>query len=293
MGTTRLVLGGAFGLESQADSDRRLEAFAAAGGQFVESGFTYFGGKGMAAVGAWQRGHPGRLKVVMKIGHGARGVDIPLTRENIFADATAAVAALHVPALGVMVLHCDDPGRPVDEIADTLVALIDQGVAEAVGVSNWTAPRLAALVPLLLERGHLPLASYHFSLAAPDAALFPGTTLPSTPQILAVVGEYGLPLLSWSANAGGFFARTDADPTPGGGPDPFDTPLSRARRARCRELAALRGLEPATVALAWSLGHPQVWASVGPDSPAQLEQALAATALDLSPADSRWLADGA
>jgi aryl-alcohol dehydrogenase-like predicted oxidoreductase len=72
----------------------------------------------------------------------------------------------------------------------------------------------------------------------------------------------------------------------------FDTPVSRARRDRVRELAEQFGVEPATVALAFTLSRDRTWASVGPDSPGQLAQAFAADALRLTPAERAWLRGG-
>ncbi|MDR1189545.1 MAG: aldo/keto reductase, partial [Bifidobacteriaceae bacterium] len=160
----------------------------------------------------------------------------------------------------------------------------------SVGASNWTAPRLQALAEALAERGQTPLASYHHSLAEVDPALLPGSSRAADPDMLAVVGRHRLPLLCWSANAGGYFARTA--PLPNGGPDMFDTPVSRARRERVRKLAEQSGVEPATVALAFTLSRDRTWVSVGPDSPDQLAQAFAADALKLTPAERAWLRDG-
>jgi aryl-alcohol dehydrogenase-like predicted oxidoreductase len=56
--------------------------------------------------------------------------------------------------------------------------------------------------------------------------------------------------------------------------------------------AAARGVEPAALATAWVLGHPQVTAVViGPRSPSQLETALAAAELELTPQERDELAE--
>jgi aryl-alcohol dehydrogenase-like predicted oxidoreductase len=50
--------------------------------------------------------------------------------------------------------------------------------------------------------------------------------------------------------------------------------------------AADRGVEPATLAVAWVLAHPQVTAVVvGPRRPEQLATAIAATEVELTPAE--------
>jgi aryl-alcohol dehydrogenase-like predicted oxidoreductase len=69
-------------------------------------------------------------------------------------------------------------------------------------------------------------------------------------------------------------------------PEPYE-PLVRETTFRAldafREAAQERGVEPASLAIAWLLGHPDVTAVVvGPRRPAQLQAALAALELTLS-----------
>ncbi|MEU1161580.1 aldehyde dehydrogenase family protein [Streptomyces sp. NPDC005921] len=123
----------------------------------------------------------------------------------------------------------DDPARPVAELADTLVSLVEAGYVRRVGASNWRAERLSALVVELAERGHTPVASYQFSLAEPDPALL-GGSLHADRAVMDVVRENRLPLLAWSSQARGFFARDEA-PRADSRPDPYDTDGSCAPAA--------------------------------------------------------------
>ncbi|WP_084099541.1 aldo/keto reductase [Demequina sp. NBRC 110051] len=280
LGSLPLVLGGPFGVEPAADTARRIEAFAAAGGRCVETGYTYAGGRGMEALGRYLAGAPGAVDVVMKLGHGERGVDIPLSRENLRRDAEGALDSLGVEALTVLMLHCDDPERPVEEIADTLAELLDDGMAMSVGASSWEAGRLAALAEQMHARGHVLLASYHRSLAEPEASLMPGGALAARPEILDTVAAHRLPLLSWSANAGGFFGRDENDER---ADDPYDTAVSRRRREAVRTVATAIGTRPAVVALAWLLHHGRTWASIGTTSDAHWRDALDAVELSHHP----------
>ncbi|MBT0772897.1 aldo/keto reductase [Kineosporia sp. J2-2] len=289
LGSPRIVLGGAFGAEPEQLTRERLDAFHAGGGRFVETAVSYLGGRALAAVGAWLARSPGALDTVVKIGHGDRGVDLPLSPEVVGRELDRAREVLGVDTVGVAVLHNDDPARPVEEIADTVAALVSTGRAGAVGASNWPPGRLVALAGMMRERGHELLASYHRSLAVPDPARFNGSTLPGDGPLFDAVDAAGLALLSWSANAGGYFARPDEDT---GVLSPFDAPLSRQRRQRCRELAAQLGTDPSSIALAWVLARPRTWASVGPGTPDRVRQALAAARLELTAAQAIWLSNG-
>ncbi|WP_133917009.1 aldo/keto reductase [Streptomyces sp. NBC_00582] len=286
----RFVLGGPFGAEPAETTAERLAHFADAGGLLVETSHSYAGGKAEAAVGEWLRKNPGTLGVTTKIGHDTTGGDLPLSRDTVFEHVRAALANLGVETIDVLLYHCDDPARPVAELADTLVSLVEAGHVRRVGVSNWRAERLAELAAELGEHGHTPVASYQFSLAEPDPALLEGS-LHADSAVLDVVRQHRLPLMAWSSQARGHFARTGPKEH-NGKPDPYDTEDNRARRHRCRELAAQLSARPETVALAWTLHHPGVWPSIGPRTTAQIDNSLRARRLTLTEEQVRWLRDG-
>ncbi|MEU9450937.1 aldo/keto reductase [Streptomyces sp. NPDC048277] len=286
----RFVLGGPFGAEPAETTAERLAHFADAGGLLVETSHSYAGGRAEAAVGRWLRRNPGVLGVTTKVGHDPTGGDIPLSRDTVFAHVRSALENLGVEAVDVLLYHCDDPARSVAELADTLVSLTEAGHVRRVGVSNWRAERLSELAARLGERGHTPVASYQFSLAEPDPTLLAGS-LHADSAVLDVVRRHRLPLLGWSSQARGYFARSGPK-EPGDRPDPYDTEDNRARRLRCRELAERLGSRPETVALAWTLHHPGVWPSIGPRNTAQIDNSLRARRLTLTEEQVHWLRDG-
>ncbi|WP_217557802.1 aldo/keto reductase [Streptomyces sp. GbtcB6] len=286
----RFVLGGPFGSEPLADSFARLGHFTDAGGLLVETSHSYARGRAEAAVGEWLRKNPGRLGVVTKVGHDQSGHDMPLSRENVLDHVRGSLESLGVEAVDILLYHCDDPARPVAELADTLVSLVEAGYARRIGVSNWSAGRLAALAGQLAERGHTAVASYQFSLAKPDPVRL---NHPYADEVLlSVVRRHGLPLLGWSAQARGFFARPTGGVRHDGRPDPFDTEQNRARRERCGVLAEQLDSRPETVALAWTLHHQGVWPSIGPRTTEQIDRSLRARRLSLTDEQVHWLQYG-
>ncbi|MFT4084177.1 MAG: aldo/keto reductase [Nocardioides sp.] len=284
-GTGRFVLGGAFGTEPAEDSFAKLDRFAAAGGRLVETAYSYARGRGKQVVGEWLRRNPGTLGVVTKIGHDMGGRDVALTRATVLAQAGETVDVLGEPP-EVVLFHCDDPAREVEELGASLRALVEQGYAARVGVSNWCADRLAALVTDFASAGaSAPIAGYHRSLATPVAERYHGE-LPADAAVLEIVEEHRLPLFSWSAQARGFFARTGSASSSA---DPYESATNRARRERCRTLAAELGVEPGQVALAWSLACPLLWPSIGPRTLDQLADSLAAATVELTAEQRAWL----
>ncbi|MEU6198588.1 aldo/keto reductase [Streptomyces sp. NPDC047061] len=286
----RFVLGGPFGAEPAEVSAARLAHFADAGGLLVETSHSYAKGQAEVAIGPWLRQNPGTLGVATKVGHDFTGADIPLSRDTVHGHVRAALRSLGVETIDVLLYHCDDPDRPVAELADTLVSLVEAGYVRRVGASNWPAQRLSALTAELAERGHTPVASYQFSLAEPDPAHL-GGSLHADRAVLDVVGEHRLPLLAWSSQARGYFARTEPREI-NGRPDPYDTVDNRHRRRRCLELADQLGTRPETVALAWTLHHPQVWPSIGARTTEQIDRSLEARRLQLTDAQVGWLRHG-
>lgn len=285
----RIVLGGRFGEEPEPDSARRLQAFAATGGCFVDTAHSYADGRSEQVIGRWLCQHPGRLQIVSKIGHPDASGVLNLSHQKLVAETRRSAARLGVPALDVVLLHRDDPSRAVPDLVASLVTLVRDGLARSVGVSNWTAPRLAEAVEVL-RRHHIsnPVVSYQFSLAVPHQALWPGAQHADA-AILDVVRRFQLPLLGWAGQARGYFTgHTDWAPAES---DPFDTPANAARRERCRRAAAEFGTTPESVALAWSLQQPGIWPIIGPRSLSELRTSMAAAQLDLPGELAAWLSE--
>ncbi|MDT0144526.1 aldo/keto reductase [Microbacterium sp. PRC9] len=288
-GPARIILGGAFGREEDAASFAKLDRFVESGGRLVETAYSYARGRGKQVVGQWLRAHGAPLGVVTKVGHGLDGADIPLDRATVLAHVRESIEVLGGEPLEVLLYHCDDPERPVEELADTLREITAEGLARNVGVSNWPASRLEALAIEVAEDPPPLVASYHWSLAAPRPEVLAPMGLAADDAVLGVVRTRGLPLLSWSAQAQGFFARTSPVE---GREDPFDTPENRARRDRCAVLAAELGEPPASIALAWTLNHAGVWPTIGPSTLAHLDGAISASRITLSASQLEWLTWG-
>lgn len=107
------------------------------------------------------------------------------------------------------------------------------------------------------------------------------------------------PLLSWSSQARGFFTGryqpglvAEGDTFGNRMLEVYATPLNLERLRRAEDLGARRGGYTATqVALAWLLHKPYpLILAIGPRTPAELSDCLAAVQLKLTPAEYAWLA---
>ncbi|MEC4021097.1 aldo/keto reductase [Streptomyces sp. H27-D2] len=164
---TRFIVAGRFGDEPELISHRRLDYFAAAGGRLLETADSYARGRSEELVGRWLRANPGALGIITKVGYSLSGGDIELPAEVVRRHVEGSLRRLGVPTVDVLLLHRDDPSRPVSELVETLKELVWRGYARRVGVSNWTPGRLGELAALMGDAGHVPVVSYHRSLAVP------------------------------------------------------------------------------------------------------------------------------
>jgi aryl-alcohol dehydrogenase-like predicted oxidoreductase len=105
-------------------------------------------------------------------------------------------------------------------------------------------------------------------------------------QDLLALADTDVRILAWSSLATGFFAGRD--------PASWDSAGNRARRERARDLADELGTSAAAVALAYVFHQPDyVLPVVGTTSEDHLDEALAASELELSTAQVEWLETGA
>jgi 1-deoxyxylulose-5-phosphate synthase len=267
-----------------------LDRFAAVGGRLLETAAAYADGAGERAVGTWLASAPPDTVVITKVGHPAPGssrVDVG----GLGRELEQSADRLGVGQLDVVLLHRDDRAQPAAELLGPLIQAVTDGHVVAVGVANWTAPRLCQAMAVAQDVGGLVAASAQLSLAVPAVPLWPGT-VHADAELLALHREAALPLVAWSANARGWFSGRlvdescdDADARRS-----FHTAANLRRLGRCRALATARASTPSAVALAWTLGAvPVALPVIGPAAMAELEDALEAARLTLSPDDLAWL----
>ena len=206
-----------------------------------------------------------------------------LSPEVLASDVRESLDRLGLARLDLFLLHRDDPRVPVDEIMDALAELTAGGLirhAKRIALANECARR----------RGHPPfvVSSPSWNLAQRNE----GTMFDPTMRDLDSADEAWhceslLPVMGYNGSAGGFFAS-------GGKPGSYDNPVSRARLARCEELARSLTATPGQVALAWLMAQPfPVFPIIGTGQPAHLEEALGAVKLRVTPDQARWLRYGA
>lgn len=298
---SRIVLGTAVLSEGKDDlASELIDAYTAAGGNMIDTAAAYGGGWSDRNVGTWLR-RTGRRDDVLILAKGAHHDRIGdrVTPAEISLDLGLSLERLGTTHVDLLVLHRDDPTLPVGPIVEVLDHHHRRGRVRAVGGSNWTADRLAEARGYARVHGLLPFAasSVNLALAVPMEPMWANCiSIAGDLGGQAWYADQGLPVLSWSSQAGGFFSgrfapddRSNADMV-----RVYYNEANWARLDRASRLGKDLGLTATQVALAWVLNQPglETFALVGPATVDELEQSLAVADVVLSPTQVDWLAYG-
>jgi len=267
----RPVLGTAwFAADDPAAAAGSIQAYLDAGGRVLDTARIY--GDSEDVLGGWLREHgevPG-LRLLTKGGHPDPADWEPrLGREAVLGDARTSIAKLGRP-VDLYLLHRDDPDAPVEDVADTLRAVVDEGLASAVGVSNWSLNRTIGLRDALEDRGlALGAISSYLGLALASGVPDWRGEVSLDPVALGWAEEVGIPELAWSSQSSGFFVGAYR-----GGQ--FDGAENVRRRAVLDEVAAEAGVPAPSLLARWSATiSPVVVPVVASRSPERVTRTLA------------------
>jgi 1-deoxyxylulose-5-phosphate synthase len=262
----------------------------------VEGGFTFFDTADMYSQGASEVA-TGRLlrkllsrdesviatKVYFPMTPGPNGRG--LSRKHILSAIDASLHRLELEHVDLYQIHRWDPETPIEETMEALHDVVKSGKARYIGASSMYAWQFAKAQRVAERHGWTPFVSMqnHYNL------IYREEEREMIPQCI----DQGVGVIPWSPLARGFLVgtrtrggerrtrRSETDPLQDewyGRPEDFDVV------DRLNEVAGERGAPPAQVALAWLLHKPGVTAPiVGATKVGHLEDALAATELELSP----------
>jgi aryl-alcohol dehydrogenase-like predicted oxidoreductase len=275
------------GGESEEEALAIMDAAWDLGVTLFDTADAYGGGRSERAVGRWLADRRTRPLVATKVFHSVDGDpnDHGLGRQRILRQIEGSLERLGVERVDLYLIHEPDPDTPIAETLGTLDELVRTGKIGAVGASNVDAAQLREALQVSEEGGLVRFEwvqnSYNLLERKDEEELLP------------LCAEHGLGYTPFSPLAGGWltgkYRRGEAYPAGSRmtlRPDPYaDFEDQRtfdgleALDAAARE----RGVDVATLALAWVLGHPLVTAAVvGPRRPEHLEPARDALAVDLS-----------
>ena len=259
-----------------------LDAYAADGGNFIDTADSYAAGRSEIMIGNWMRDRRNRSDVVVatKVGKGA---DNPgLSARSLTASVHASLERLRTGYIDLLYLHVDDQTVPFEETLFAVDELIRAGKVRYFGVADHTGNRLIeariasgqmGVAPMVALQNHYNLL--HRSEYEGDLARV------ADRQELAVMPRFAL---ASGFLTGKYRSRADLAKNERGG--------EAAKHLNRRALKVLAVLDRvaashessvASVALAWLLTKPNVVAPVASASrPEQVADLTAAPRLQLT-----------
>ncbi len=235
-----------------AEARRVLVRFAEAGGTLLDSSNAYLGGHAEELLGDFLR-DLGRdafvvcTKYARPTDAGSPARRVGCHRGAMRDEVESSLRRLRTDRIDLYLAHLDDGLTPMEEIVRGLDDLSREGKIVHAGLSNFPAWRVATGAAIADARGMTPLVALQMQYHLGERSI--------EREHLALTQARGMTMMAWSPLGGGAAMK-----------DP-----------RLATFAAGRGLDPATVAIAWVLAK-----GVLPVLGARIAGHLDATLADLS-----------
>lgn len=279
-----------------------LDRYVEAGGTFVDTSNNYAfwldaatGDESETTLGRWLTRTGARDDIVIGTKVGARPRtpgdrtldDVEgLSRGAIEAAIAQSLRRLGTDHVDVYYPHVEDRSVPLGETLETLGGLVSSGVVGTLGVSNHALWRLERARALSRSSG-LPLYTflqYRYSYLQPrfDVALPASAHVHVGAELLDYLrSEEDVALVAYSPLLEGSYVRADRPL-----PYAYDHPGTAARLDALAAVGKRTGATANQVVLAWMLSRPEpIIPLVGVSSLGQLDEAIDAVDLELSPED--------
>ena len=256
------------------------------GFNFFDTANVYSQGRSEKILGKLIQGERDELVISSKVcgsmGDGPN--DSGLSRRHIMQAVEASLARLQTDRLDLYFVHNFDGDTPIEETLSALDDLVRQGKILYPAVSNWAAWQIATALGHCAREG---LARFEciqpmYNLAKRQVEV----------EILPLARSEQLGVISYSPLGGGLLTgKYGVDKRPEGGrllPQDnyikrYANPLYYELADRFAAYASERSVHPATLALAWAKGHPDVTAPIiGGRDLGQLQPSLAALDFEMS-----------
>lgn len=283
-----LCLGGnVFGWTADRDASFAiLDAFADGGGTFIDTADQYSvwaqgnpGGVSETIIGDWLADRrPEGIVIATKVG---KHPDmLGLAPDTVRRACEASLQRLGLESIDVYYAHQDDQTVPILETVQAFAELEADGLVRHVGLSNFEAPRMRAWLDaadrLGVARPVVLQPEYNLVERGIEAELLPAAV------------DAGLTVVPYYSLASGFltgkYRSVDdrASTARSGRAASYATPENLRAVDALMAIAEQRGVEPATVALAWLRAQPGVVAPIASASTAsQVDSLLASGRLEL------------
>jgi 1-deoxyxylulose-5-phosphate synthase len=214
-----------------------------------------------------------------------------LSRKHIMHAIDDSLRRLQTDYVDLYQIHRFDPHTPIEETMEALDQVVRSGKALYIGASSMYAWQFLKMLQTSDSKGLARFVAMqnHYNLVYREEER----------EMIPLCREEGIGLIPWSPLARGFLAGNRNSQSRGdtirAKTDDFAQKLYYRQSDfsvvdRLTEIAKVRGVENAQVALAWILGKPGVCSPIiGASKMAHLEQALSAMDLHLTESEVKAL----
>lgn len=284
LGTGNFGTGWGHGAEAN-DAHGILDAYADAGGNFIDTADIYQGGQSEEILGDALAGRRNDFVLATKYtmaGGSKPGILINgNNRKAMVASVEASLKRLKTDRIDLYWVHMPDDVTPMEEIIRGFDDLARAGKILYAGLSNFPAWRVSRAVTIAELRGSLPIAGIQV-----EHSLVERTT---EQELLPAAQALGLGVVAWSPLGGGLltgkYRQGETGRREGAGGNAFRSENSVQRTAILDTLISVAkdaGVTPGEIAIAWVTVKGAL-PIIGPRTIAQLENNIAAVNVKLSP----------
>ncbi len=268
-----------------------LDAYAEAGGNFIDTADKYGDGRAEEWIGNWLEDRDRLDYVVATKIHRPRRPGDPngrgLNRRHLRQQIETCLDRLNTDYIDLLYCHRWDDDTPAEEFMRTLNGFVESGKVNYLGISSGKpdAWKIVKANEIARREGYEPFTVTQPRYSLVDRAI--------DANYLPMCRDYGLGVVPWSPLAWGFltgkYERGDAGHENSTAAedsrfaDRYLTDENFAALDVLESVAAEVDATPAQVAIAWQLHHPDITAPiVGASTVDQLTENLDAAAVSLS-----------
>jgi aryl-alcohol dehydrogenase-like predicted oxidoreductase len=235
-----------------------FEAYAAVGGNFIDTANMYTGGESERIVGRLIAGNRSRFVICTKYANAVPGAGDPNAagshRKSIVQSVDASLERLGIDYIDLYMAHFWDFTTPIEEVHRALDDLIRAGKILHIGLSDvpaWVVSRAQTFCDL---RGLAPIACMQLEYSLVQRSI--------EREHLPLACQHDIGVTAWSPLAGGILSGKYNSGTPLNGPSRLDSmqlqPLDDRNRKIAESVVTISrrlGVSPAQLSLAWVISR--------------------------------------
>ncbi len=274
-----------FGADEET-SRQILDAYADAGGNFLDTANKYHNGETEEYLGRWLKGRRDRMVVATKYSLAMDHSDPNAAgnhRKNMMQAVEGSLKRLQTDAIDLFWVHVYDEDTPIEETMRALDDLVRMGKVHYIGISDTPAWVISAAHVMSDLRSWLPISAIQLEYSL----------LERTPErdLLPMAQHFGMAVTAWAPMAGGVltgkYTRNQQSESlrRAGNEEKERTSEHNLKIARTVDaIADELSTTSAQVAVAWVLSRGyRYFPVVGARKVSQIEDVMGAANLQLSP----------